>query len=54
MKTIRFWEELSANIFPAFDHILYDGWLLRFADGRTCMSGWGLPVVIGSWRGVFE
>lgn len=35
MNTIRFWEEFSANIFPAFNHMLYDGWLLRFADGRA-------------------
>ena len=35
MKSIRFWEELAMNTMPSFDHLLYDGWLLRFTQGYS-------------------
>ena len=35
MKSIRFWEELATNTMPSFDHLLYDGWLLRFTQGYS-------------------
>lgn len=30
---MRFLEELSINAFPSLQTVLYDGWILRFADG---------------------
>lgn len=30
-----FYEKLSFNIHPCIEEELYDGWLLRFADGYT-------------------
>src|SRR5215218_6901394 len=32
---IRFLEELSINAWPSLDMIVYDGWLLRFANGYS-------------------
>jgi ribosomal protein S18 acetylase RimI-like enzyme len=32
---IRFIEELSMNAWPALQTMLYDGWILRFANGYT-------------------
>lgn len=44
MRTVRFWEEVNANVWPAFDHLLFDGWLLRFTSGysRNSNSVWPL------------
>jgi len=44
METVRLWEETCANIWPSFEHILYDGWLLRFTAGyaRNNNSVWPL------------
>jgi hypothetical protein len=44
VKTIRFWEEINANIWPAFDNYLYDVWLLRITKGysRNSNSVWPL------------
>ncbi len=35
---IRLLEELSMNAWPALQVVLYDGWVLRFADGYTRRS----------------
>lgn len=32
---IRYLEELAINAWPALETKLYDGWVLRFADGFT-------------------
>jgi hypothetical protein len=32
---ITFIEELSLNAWPVHQTLLYDGWVLRFADGYT-------------------
>jgi ribosomal protein S18 acetylase RimI-like enzyme len=44
VKTIRFWEEVNANIWPVFESFLYDGWLLRITRGysRNSNSVWPL------------
>jgi len=44
MKTVRFWEAINASVWPAFDQVLYDGWLLRFTPGysRNSSSAWPL------------
>jgi uncharacterized protein (UPF0371 family) len=34
-KTITELEEISLNSFPSLQTILYDGWVLRFANGYT-------------------
>lgn len=47
MKSVRFWEELSANMWPSFEHILYDGWLLRFADGFSTHNNSVWPLYQG-------
>lgn len=45
--TLRFWEELHVNIFPSFNHMLHDGWLLRFADGRSSHNNSIWPLYAG-------
>ncbi|MEZ4865652.1 MAG: GNAT family N-acetyltransferase [Caldilineaceae bacterium] len=47
MNTVRFWEELCANIMPAFEQILYDGWLLRFAGGSANNNNSVWPLYTG-------
>lgn len=44
MKSVRFWEETNANIWPAFEYIHFDGWLLRMTRGysRNSNSVWPL------------
>ncbi|WP_420631748.1 GNAT family N-acetyltransferase, cg3035/Rv0428c family [Candidatus Leptofilum sp.] len=44
MKAVRFWEETNANIWPAFDYLHFDGWLLRITRGysRNSNSVWPL------------
>jgi N-acetylglutamate synthase len=44
MKAIRFWEETNANIWPAFENLHFDGWLLRMTRGysRNSNSVWPL------------
>jgi ribosomal protein S18 acetylase RimI-like enzyme len=44
LTTVRFWEETNANIWPAFDYLHFDGWLLRITPGysRNSNSVWPL------------
>jgi len=44
MKAVRLLEEACANVWPAFEQMLYDGWLLRFTRGysRNNNSVWPL------------
>ncbi|MEM7117924.1 MAG: GNAT family N-acetyltransferase [Chloroflexota bacterium] len=44
MGTVRFWEEVTANMAPAVDQLLYEGWLLRLTQGfsRNNNSVWPL------------
>ena len=44
VKTVRFWEETNANIWPAFEVFHFDGWLLRMTRGysRNSNSVWPL------------
>jgi N-acetylglutamate synthase len=37
-------EELSANAWPALQTVLYDGWILRFANGYTRRANSVLPL----------
>jgi GNAT superfamily N-acetyltransferase len=41
---IRLLEEISANAWPAFQASLYDGWVIRFADGFSRRSNSVLPL----------
>lgn len=41
---IQFIEELSMNAWPSLQTCIYDGWVLRFADGYTKRSNSILPV----------
>lgn len=47
MKSVRFWEELGANIMPPFTHLLYDGWLLRFTQGYARNNNCVWPLYAG-------
>jgi hypothetical protein len=48
MKTIRLWEETFANVWPAFEQILYDGWLLRFTPGYSTHNNSVWPLYEGA------
>ena len=49
MNSVRFWEELGANIMPSFEHILYDGWLLRFTRGYSRNNNCVWPLYTGEF-----
>ncbi len=44
ITAIRQIEEAGMNAWPAKQHILYDGWLLRFANGYTKRANSVMPV----------
>ncbi|MCB8962840.1 MAG: GNAT family N-acetyltransferase [Ardenticatenales bacterium] len=46
-ETIRFWEEVNANIWPAFDYMHFDGWILRLTAGYSTNSNSVWPLYIG-------
>jgi ribosomal protein S18 acetylase RimI-like enzyme len=48
MKTVRFWEETGANVWPAFEQLLYDGWLLRFTPGYATHNNSVWPLYPGA------
>ena len=47
VKPIRLLEEKYANIMPPFEHILYDGWLLRFTRGYATNNNSVWPLYEG-------
>ena len=46
-ETIRFWEETNANIWPAFDYMHFDGWILRLTAGYSTNSNSVWPLYAG-------
>ncbi|VEP17409.1 GCN5-related N-acetyltransferase [Hyella patelloides LEGE 07179] len=48
LAQIKTLEELSLNALPCLQQILYDGWILRFADGYTKRANSVTPLYPGS------
>ncbi len=59
---IKLIEELSMNAWPALQTKLFDGWVLRFADGIVCVNkivdgrivGCGFGVIEHDYIGIFD
>ena len=47
-QQIRTLEELQLNALPCLQQILYDGWILRFAEGYTKRANSVTPLYSGS------
>ena len=47
MTAVRLWEETNANVWPSFEHMLYDGWLLRFTRGYSRNNNCVWPLYEG-------
>lgn len=52
-KIIQTIEEISLNAWPSLQQILYDGWILRFANGHTKRANSVNAVYMGS-KNVYE